>query len=246
MTRPREQARGLARRVEAAGGRSLLYPAIEIGEPADLPRVQQVVDGLAQAALAIFVSPAAVQKGMDLVSRRGGWPQSVRAAAVGAGSRRELEQRGVAQVLAPETGSDSEALLAMPQLAEVSGRRIVIFRGAGGRELLGETLAARGALVEYAECYRRLRPRTDMAPLLAEWDRGGVHAVTVFSAEALANLGALLGEAGQARLRTTPLFVPHRRIADEALKLGILEATVGGPGDEEMVARLVAYFRDAK
>jgi uroporphyrinogen-III synthase len=64
--------------------------------------------------------------------------------------------------------------------------------------------------------------------------------VTVFSRESLDNLAALVGEA---RLRTTPLFVSHPRIAEHAARRGI-PAIVAGPGDDAMVERLVAYFHE--
>ena len=67
---------------------------------------------------------------------------------------------------------DSEGLLALPELANVAGNRIVIFRGAGGRELLHSMLAARGARVEQIECYRRARPVTDAAGLIEAWRDG--------------------------------------------------------------------------
>ena len=118
----------------------------------------------------------------------------------------------------------------------------MIFRGAGGRELLASTLRARGATVEYAECYRRMRPATDVEPLIGEWSRGAVHAVTVSSGEALANFAALLGKAGHGFLAATPLFVPHARVGDEARLLGVGPVQVAGPADEEMLAALVAYF----
>jgi len=249
ITRPREQAGGLAALVAASGGEPLVYPALEIIDAPDLAPLHAILDDLEAFDFAVFISPSAVQKALNLLhARRGGapWPSRVRVAAVGRGSRRELERQGLREVIAPVAHADSEALLAMPELNEVSGRRIVIFRGDGGRELLGDTLAARGAGVTYAECYRRVRPAADLGPLLKAWARGGVHAVTVNSGAALANLYDMLGKLGQGWLREAPLFVPHARVASEAARLGVSTVRVAGPADEEMHAALVAYFAAGK
>ena len=234
ITRPREQAQGLAKLVEAAGGRAIVFPAIEIQ---DVP-----LRKLAEFDLAIFVSPTAVKRALAAMK----WPPRAKAAALGRGTQRELERHGIKGIIAPDAGADSEALLAVPELQRVAGRRIVILRGEGGRSLLGDTLAARGAQVEYAECYRRVRPQTDSGPLLTAFAKGAVHAVTVSSAEGLENLLEMLGAAGRKHLKKTPLFVPHPRIAAEAKRLGLGEASVGGASDQEMLERLVAYFRHAK
>ncbi len=249
VTRPREHAQGLAALIEQAGGSALVFPAIEIEDLPDLRPILALIDRLDDFDLAIFISPSAVHKALNLVlSRRGAlpWPSRLRVAAVGRGSRRELERQGFEQVVAPQAHADSEALLALAELTDVAGRRVVIFRGDGGRELLGDTLAARGAAVEYAECYRRARPRADNAPLLATWARGGVDAVTISSAEGLSNLFDMLGKLGQQWLRTTPLFVPHPRVAQAAARLGVGKVIVGGPGDAEVLEALVAYFRPPK
>ncbi|HEX6266159.1 MAG TPA: uroporphyrinogen-III C-methyltransferase [Burkholderiales bacterium] len=234
VTRPAGQADPLVALIEAQGGRALRFPAIEIQ---DLPDWR--LPELAGVDVAVFASPTAVEKVLEKMDR---WPQGPRAAAVGRGTRRALERRGVGEVLAPESGADSEALLALPPMHDVAGKRIVIFRGEGGRELLGETLAARGAQVEHVECYRRVRPQADNAPLLDAWERNEVHAVTVSSAEGLDNLVELLGDAGRPHLVLTPLFATHERIAEHARQLGIHEVMVGGPGDPELLERLVAYF----
>jgi uroporphyrinogen-III synthase len=234
ITRPREQAEGLAKLIEAAGGRAILFPAIEIQ---DLP-----LRKLAEFDLAIFVSPTAVKRALAAMK----WPPRAKAAALGRGTQRELERHGIKGIIAPDSGADSEALLAVPELQHVAGRRIVILRGEGGRSLLGDTLAARGAQVEYAECYRRVQPQIDSGPLLTAFAKGAVHAVTVSSAEGLENLFEMLGAAGREHLKKTPLFVAHPRIAAEAKRLGLGEASVGGASDQEMLERLVAYFRPAK
>jgi uroporphyrinogen-III synthase len=244
VTRPREQVAGLARRIEEAGGLPWVYPAIEIQALQDLGPVLAVIERLDEFDFALFISPNAVHRALNLVTtRRGGWPSRVRAAAVGKASRQALLGHGIAAVLAPAgAAADSEALLALPEMHDVQGRRIVIFRGEGGRELLASVLSERGAMVEYAECYRRARPELDMAPLLAAWARGAVHAVTVSSGDGLANFFEMLGKLGQQWLRATPVFVPHARVIELATRLGLRQVFVAGPGDAEVMAGLVSYF----
>jgi len=229
VTRPRELAGGLAAAIEKAGGSAILFPTIEIEDVPPPAALSQ----LAAYDLAVFVSPTAVQKVMAHVAK---WPERVRAAAIGSGSKRELERRDVHGALAPEEGADSEALLALPELQRVQGKRVVIFRGGAGRPLLGDALAARGAVVEYAECYRRTLAKADPAPLRAQW-----HAVTVSSSEGLDNLVTL---AGAARLASIPLFVPHVRVASRAREHGAQEVVVSGAADAAVVERLVAYFHE--
>jgi uroporphyrinogen-III synthase len=225
VTRPREQAQRLARLIEQAGGRAHLLPAIEIEDvppPAALGRLQEF-------DLAIFVSPTAVAKVMPHVRT------VPRVAAVGAGTRRELEKRGLVNVIAPTTGADSEALLAVPELQNVAGKRIAILRGDGGRALLGDTLAARGARVEHVTCYRRLPPVAPARP----WQPGELAAITVSSGQGLANLFEVLAPE---LLRSTPLFVPHARIAEQARALAVREVVLAGHSDEEMLDALMAYW----
>jgi uroporphyrinogen-III synthase len=54
----------------------------------------------------------------------------------------------------------------------VAGKRCVIFRGIGGRDVLAKTLRERGAEVEFAECYRRINPRRDAGELARLWQNG--------------------------------------------------------------------------
>ena len=167
VTRPQAQAANLAARIEGAGGSVFLCPAIEIAEVDDPRGLHALIDGLERFDLAIFVSPTAVAQAMRVVGERRGaraWPERMRVAAIGRGSRSALERAGFENVIAPATRADSEALLARPELSDLRRRRAVIFRGEGGRETLGDTLRARGAEVVYAECYRRRRPRSTTIP----------------------------------------------------------------------------------
>ena len=242
VTRPAHQAAHLAELIRAAGGRAILFPVIEIVEVGDLQPLLALIDRLDEFDLAIFISPNAVNKAMNLIKARRALPAHLQLAAIGASSVRELRHFGVPTVIAPAARFDSEALLELPALRDVAGKRIVIFRGDGGRELLGDTLTARGAAIEYAECYRRGRPQLDAAPLLKAWARNEVHAITGSSSEGLRNLYDLVGKPGQSWLKKTPLFVPHPRIEQAARELGLATVVLTAQGDEGLVQGLEQWF----
>ena len=242
VTRPREHAPALAERIRAAGGDPILFPTIEILPPENPGAVRDLIERLDGFQLAIFVSPTAAMRGHAMVAANRKWPENLRVAAVGIGTATALEERGIHAVIAPADEADSEALAALPELQDLRGRSIVIFRGQGGREWLRTRLQERGARVEYAECYRRARPDADAGALLARWQSGGIEAVSIASAEGLANFFDMLGPTGSGYLRATPVFVPHQRIALAARKLDVREIVVTGRGDDRTVAEMAAFF----
>ena len=246
VTRPPHQAQAFARLIEGAGGRPVLFPTIEIRDVEDLGPFMRLVDRLDEFDFAIFISPNSVEQAMKLIGDRSKFPPGLKIATIGGGGVRALEAHGVTGVIAPEDRYDSEGLLDLPAFAVVSFKRIVIFRGVGGRELLSQALRERGALVEYAECYRRYRPDLDPAQLLKGWARDEIDAVTVTSSEGLRNLFEMVGEPGREPLQRTPLFVPHPRIAEAAHGLGVRTVIVTGPGDDGLLTGLNAYFSVAR
>jgi uroporphyrinogen-III synthase len=235
ITRPAGEAGRLAALIREAGGEPLLYPAIAILDAPDLRALDDLIDRLDAFDLAIFVSPSAVEKAMTRIVPRRTLPAKLRCAAIGPGGVRALQRFGVNEVIAPSSRYDSESLLASSYMQDVRGLRVVIFRGDGGRELLGETLTTRGASVEYAVCYRRAKPTFDAAPLLEAWARHGVAAVIVTSSEGLRNFCERIGATGQAWLSTTPVVVPHPRIAATAHELGLTRVVESEAGDEALV-----------
>ena len=246
ITRPAEQAAALARLVEREGATAFVFPAIEILDVEDRRDLDALIDRLDGFDLAIFISPNAVVRGLRAVRARRVLPEKLKIAAIGRGSARELGRQGIAPVIAPQSGADSEGLLDLPELDHVGGKRVVIFRGVGGRELLHDELGARGAIVEYAECYRRQVPRADVAPLLGAWGRGEVDAVVATSSEGLRNFHDMLGEQGRTYLGATPILVPHPRIKASAQKLSLANVVVTGPGEEGILQGLVRHFAAAR
>ena len=242
ITRPAHQAQPLAALIRAAGGNPILFPVLEILDAGDLKPLNALIDRLDDFDLAIFISPNAVSKAMNLITARRALPPGLKVATIGRGSIRELRHFGVIDAIVPSARFDSEALLELPELKDVTGKRVVIFRGDGGRELLRDTLTARGASVEYAECYRRGKPDLDTAPLMKAWARNELHAITVTSSEGLRNLFDMIGKLGQTWLRKTPLFAPHPRIVAAARELGLAVVIETAPGDEGLIVQLEQYF----
>lgn len=217
VTRPAHQADPLCELIERHRGRPLRFPTIEILGPADKTRARQDLLAAADADLLVFVSANAVQYAYPLLPAQ--LPIDIAIAAVGSSTARALREVGLDATLVPAR-MDSEGLLALPALQRIDGRSVCILRGNGGRELLAETLGARGARVRQVEVYRRTLPdRAAAARNLVEgWERL-VDVVTATSNVTLDNLIRMLGEQGTERLHRTPLVVISRRMAEHARSL---------------------------
>lgn len=243
VTRPLAQCAPLVEAIRGEGGEALVFPLLRILPADDPDPLAEAVARLADYALAIFISPNAAEYSVPAILARGPWPVGLVPAAVGQGTVRALAAHGVGGCIVPSGRFDSEALLALPELAadRVAGRRAAIFRGDGGRELLADTLRERGATVDCVTCYRRAGPDSGTKPLLDAWRAGRLDALAVSSSEGLRYLHDLLDAEGRRYLAATPLFVPHARISESACALGLGQVVLTAPADEGILAALRAY-----
>jgi uroporphyrinogen-III synthase len=244
VTRPRAQAEALAARIAALGGRPWIFPLLEILPPADPAPLAAAAARLEHFDFAVFVSPNAVQHALPVLCAGRAWPVGVQVVAVGPATVQALAAAGVGPCLAPSGRFDSESLLALPELApaRVAGKKVLILRGNGGRELLGDTLAARGAQVLRIACYQRRGPDAGgRAAFLAGLVEGCFDALLLSSSEALAHLLAGVPEAERPRLLQLPIFVPHARIAQLAGQAGFSRVMCTAPADDGVLAGLCAY-----
>ncbi len=231
VTRPAGQAAPLCRLIEAAGGRAIPFPTIEIRPVAD-PEAARARLG-EPWDLMIFSSRNAVEYALAL-GADGTWPRVARLAAIGRATGAALAAAGRAPDLTPPERFDSETLTAMPELADMAGKRVLSVRGEGGRTLLATTLRERGAEVWFAEVYRRVRPTVDTADLLARWP-AEVDLAIATSEEVLLNLIDLLGPAGRDRLVATPLVVVAERTAATARGLGFARVRVAERAEDPAI-----------
>ena len=141
---------------------------------------------------------------------------------------------------------NSEALLSAPALQRVEGRRVLIFRGQQGRNLLGDELKRRGASVEYAEVYRRVLPRVGTETFNRLVAQGLPTLVILTSGEGMHNLIELVDEQAARALRAIPWLLISERMRESALKLGH-NATVliAQSASDEGIRQTICEWADA-
>lgn len=242
VTRPEHQQASLAQAIESKGGRVVSLPLLKI-EPLSEKTAQQkartLIQNLDQYQWLIFVSSNAARLGAQLIDDY--WPQfpvAVKLAAIGHTTKLTLDSILNQPVLVPPQGTDSEALLAQHELANVTDMRIAIFRGVGGRELLANTLEERGAEVHYVELYTRTPVTYEKAAVAKLLSNEAVNTITVHSGESLSHLAELLDEE-EIEPFNMPLIVPSNRVAEQAKELGFRQViSANGADDQSMLEAL--------
>ncbi|HYE35274.1 uroporphyrinogen-III synthase [Methylocaldum sp.] len=250
VTRPREQADGLCALIEAAGGRAMRLPLLEIVAVDDSTAAAELLSRPDQWDWLIFASTNAVRFALAIHGRPYDPPRRTRIAAIGQATAEELIKAGIRVDLIPKPQFNSESLLASPEMADVTDKSILIVRGEGGREHLAEVLRSRGAKVAYAEVYRRILPETDTAHWIDLWRQGRIDVVTITSGEALTNLTQLLGDAKLEFAERTPLVVIGSRVEKLAREQGwryvVSTEQAGDQALAETIIRLIETKRSVR
>ncbi len=245
VTRPAHQADELVRAIESARGHVIRFPVIEIGGPRDPEALRRRLQHLSDYDWLVFVSANAARRGITAIRDQGAAVGGARIAAVGAATATVLQELGMRVDLVPAGVFNSESLLAEDAFADVADRRFLVFRGDGGREALRDALRARGARVDYAECYCRVMPRTSPDRLLRAWSEQRLDVFTVTSSEGLRNLLAMLGPQHRDRALATALVVIGQRQREAALASGWTAAVyaAANAAPDAIVAALDAWRR---
>ena len=248
ITRPIDQAKKLSALISQFGGTPISFPLIEIAALNDYSQFESVISTINQYDWAIFISSNAVQNGMPRLLKNG-IPTPLQFAAIGPVTAAELQNFGANEVLTPSSHIkkgdetkvrfDSESLLALPEMQVMQGKKIMLFRGIGGRDVLAETLKSRGAVVTFAECYQRINLQTNCDLLAQLWAEKKLHGVVVTSSEAMRHLVDLAGYS--AWLKNVTLFVNHARIAELPLQLGLKVKVADAPGDSGMLENITQF-----
>jgi len=222
LTRPEGRNEALARRLQARGCLTLALPALTIvplPDPAALPLPSDY-------DLVVFVSSAAVRAYAEqlrqIVSMRQ-WPLHVPVACVGpttAAAMRGGFWPDALRILHPGLDApthDSEALWQVLAHSGLPLRRVLLVRGATGREWLAQCLAQSGAAVDRHAVYTR-QPADWPEParrVLVHWRDVGLTPVwLITSREGLDAVHGNVVQAGmQSWWRTHRFVLTHPRLA---------------------------------
>jgi uroporphyrinogen III methyltransferase/synthase len=191
VTRARAQASGFAGTLRSLGAAVVELPAIRIEPLIESDEVTGALRLLADFDLVCLSSPNAVGLFFAALSRNGLDARAlagVEVAAVGPGTADSLKDHRIEADLVPER-SVAEGLVEALEGMEVEGRRVLIARAEGARNVLPEALAERGAEVDVISLYRTVRNTPDSQSLEAARDAGWI---TFTSASTVQNLLAAM------------------------------------------------------
>jgi uroporphyrinogen-III synthase len=265
VTRPSGQSRQLieilSKSIEHSGvaKRSLpeivSLPLLTIVPKTEDQLADHIATSLKDADLAIFVSPNAIECVMRLLERD--WQEFskkiIPIGVMGGSSKLALQNHGIGQeqsptpVLIPKNPEkwDSEGLWQELQALgwDWSSKKIIIFKGEGGREWLAETLTKAGAAVEAISTYTRV-------PL--DLDNPAWHVIhemdfskslwLLTSSEAVRYLGQVVKDQFPQGLQSASALCPHHNIADAAEIIGFGEVFTTEPGDEALIKASLAWL----
>ncbi len=265
VTRPSGQARQLievlTRAIEASGvGKRSLpeilsLPLLTIVPKSDERLTDHIASVLSDADLAIFVSPNAIESVMRLLECD--WQdfskKMIPIGVMGGSSHQALKNHGIGieenptTIFIPKKNEqwDSEGLWEELQSLQWDwpNKKVVIFKGEGGRDWLADTLIQAGASVEAISTYSRIPLDIDNPAwqLVREMDFSkSLWLLT--SSEAVRYLGNVMKDQFTQNLSTASALCPHHNIADAAEMIGFGEVFTSDPGDEALVKSTLAWL----
>jgi uroporphyrinogen III methyltransferase/synthase len=228
VTRPREQATEFVALLQALGADPIEAPMIRIVPPTDYTPLDEACNGLDQFDWIVFTSGNAVDAFMarllaspfDVRALR-----TVRLCAIGAGTAERFTRFGIKVDLIPAESRAESVVQALLETGDLDGVRVLLPRADIGREVIGEELRKRGALVTEVIAYRTMAidPERDGEPDVYRMllDRR-IDVVTFTSPSSVRSFAEMYGaDAAADLLHTTSVAAIGPVTAEAAAQLGI-------------------------
>ncbi|WP_145543702.1 uroporphyrinogen-III synthase [Yersinia frederiksenii] len=245
VTRPSPSGEQLVSRLRALGRVAYHAPLIDFSPGDDLPKLPALLQEMQAGDLVFALSQNAIRYANPLLKRNNlSWPAQLSYYAIGRNTALALHTASRSHVTFPPTGETSEMLLSLPDLQKLSGKKALLLRGNGGRELLGESLAERGATVTFCECYQRSPIFYDGSEQSAHWQRSGVDILVVTSGEMLQQIYTLVPDYYRSSwLLRCRLVVVSDRLAALAAQMGWSDIQIAENADNDALIRALQEFQ---
>jgi uroporphyrinogen III methyltransferase/synthase len=202
ITRPREQANELARRIEQLGGNALLLPTVAIAEPKDWEPVDRALADLKSYQWLVFTSANGVHFFLNRLLETGQDLRSLghlQIAAIGPVTATALRSYHLQADLVPS--SYRSEFLASDLTKRVAGQRILLARADRGREVLRDELTKVADVVQVA-VYSQQDAIDSQSSAMVPLRRGEVDFITLTSSNIARALFSALDEAVRAHIRS--------------------------------------------
>ncbi|HCT4439150.1 TPA: uroporphyrinogen-III synthase [Klebsiella aerogenes] len=239
VTRPLPQGEELVSRLRALGRVAWSFPLIEFTPGRELAALPRQLAALGADDLLFALSQHAVEFAhARLLQESQCWPSDPAYFSIGRTTALALHTVSGKNIRYPLDREISEVLLQLPELQNIAGKKALILRGNGGRELLGDTLRERGAEVTFCECYQRCAKYYDGAEEAMRWQSRGVTTLVVTSGEMLQQLWSLIPQWYREQwLLHCSLVVVSERLALQARELGWQDIQVADNADNDALLR---------
>jgi uroporphyrinogen III methyltransferase/synthase len=212
VTRAREQASALSDLLRARGAEPVEFPVIKIRRMDDYGELDDALTHLHRYDWAVFTSANAVPvvaDRMDALRMDARAFARTKLAAIGPATAEALSQHlRLRANFVPKEAVAEAVLEEWPD--QVSGKRILLPRAAEARELLPETLRARGATVEVYPVYETVLDASAADSLREQLRNAELDVLTFTSSSTVRNFAQALAGENRAEL---PALVGRTRIA---------------------------------
>jgi uroporphyrinogen-III synthase len=247
VTRPVNVAQPLCEKIKAMGAIVELFPVIDIIPTPHQQALSAAIEELNTVDIAIFVSRSAASFGTQAIKKQWHAFPDILWAAIGPGTAKTLQECGISSILLPLTSPyETESLLKIKALQAVKGKKILVFRGNGGRNFLSKVLQARGASVKMIETYQRCLPTINMVERVIQWRHNPIEVIVVTSNESLYNLLALLGTEVSQQFKKIPIIVVGVRMFELAHTLGFKTVLLSADADDASIMAVLTNFKDKR
>ncbi len=196
VTRAREQASALTKRLEDKGAKVIEVPAIKIMPANDYAPLDTAVSHISNYKWLIFTSTNGVEYFFKRLMTAGKDTRALaglKIAAIGSATAEALKAHGIVADIVPSAYKAEDLAEALSKDIE-NGDKVLIARAEKAREVLPETLRKQGAVVDVVTAYKTVADCENKEELIKALESGEVSIITFTSSSTVTNLLNVLGD----------------------------------------------------